>query len=155
VSLATGLRQGELLRLTWKDVDLDGSKVTVHITKNDDARTVFLPSIAVEALRGLKKAKVVSASIVFLVGAGVPLTKNALEARWKIIRKNSGLQNFRWHDLRHSCASFLAQKGATLLEIGSVLGHRSPSVTQRYAHLVQGSPVTGHAALDALLRASK
>jgi site-specific recombinase XerD len=62
------------------------------------------------------------------------------------------LRDFRWHDLRHSCASFLAQQGATLLEIASVLGHRSTVVTRRYAHLVQGAPVTGHAALNEKLQ---
>jgi hypothetical protein len=46
----------------------------------------------------------------------------------------------------------LAQNGASLLEIGSVLGHKSPSVTLRYSHLVQGAPVKGHTALDEKLR---
>jgi site-specific recombinase XerD len=64
------------------------------------------------------------------------------------VRPAAGLKDFRWHDLRHSCASFLAASGASLVEIGSVLGHRSPSVTARYAHLVAGKPVTGHAKLD-------
>ncbi len=152
VSLATGMRQGELLRLTWKDVDLDGAKVTIHITKNNNARTVHLPSVAVDALRGLKKAKVVSSSAVWLIEGGIPLAKGALESRWRTIRDKANLDDFHWHDLRHSCASFLAQKGATLLEIGSVLGHRSPSVTLRYSHLVQGAPVKGHTELDAKLR---
>jgi site-specific recombinase XerD len=83
---------------------------------------------------------------------GQPVTKEWLEYRWRLIRAAAGLHDFRWHDMRHSCASFLAQQGATLLEIGSVLGHRSPSVTQRYAHLVQGAPVTGHAQLDKKLQ---
>jgi site-specific recombinase XerD len=112
-----------------------------------------LPSVAVEALKALRKGKVVSATHVFLLG-DEPFEKSMLETRWKTIRKDAGLQDFRWHDLRHSCASFLAQKGATLLEIGSVLGHKSPSVTQRYSHLVQGALVKGHAKLDAKLRKS-
>ncbi len=152
VSLATGVRQGELLRLTWRDIDLEAGKIQILQSKNGDARAVFLPTVAREALKALRQGKVVSPTAVFLVAAGVPLQKGSLEARWRSIRAAAGLRDFRWHDLRHSCASFLAQRGATLLEIGSVLGHRSPSVTQRYSHLVQGAPVTGHSELDKKLR---
>jgi integrase len=95
---------------------------------------------------------VVSAVHPFVNAAGKPLKKSWLEVRWRKVRDAAGLEDFHWHDLRHSCASFLAQKGASLLEIGSVLGHKSPSMTMRYAHLVQGAPVRGHAELDALLR---
>ena len=152
VSVATGIRQGEMLGLTWKDVDLDGGKVTIIETKNATPRAVHVAPTAVEALRALKKAKVVSATHVFLIGSGSPLEKSTLMHRWNKIRKATKLADFHWHDLRHSCASFLARKGATLLEIGSVLGHKSPSMTMRYSHLVQGAPVKGHAELDELLR---
>jgi site-specific recombinase XerD len=70
---------------------------------------------------------------------------------WRETRAAAGLRDFHWHDLRHCCASFLAQNGATLLEIGHVLGHRDLATTLRYSHLVQSKPVTGHAGLDAKL----
>jgi integrase len=152
VSLATGVRQGELLRMTWSDVDLDRKRVQILETKNDQPRAVHLPAVAVEALKALKKLPVVSTTSVFVSDNGKALKKAHLDKRWRGIRTTAGLKNFRWHDLRHSCASFLAQKGATLLEIGSVLGHKSPSVTMRYSHLVAGAPVTGSAALDDKLR---
>jgi integrase len=152
VSLATGVRQGELLRLKWSDVDFDRQRVRVLESKNGEARAVHLPAVAVQALKALKRGNVVGQRHVFIAARGKPLTRNSLSGKWKPLRKAAGLANFRWHDLRHSCASFLAQKGATLLEIGSVLGHKSPSVTLRYSHLVQGAPVTGHAALDEKLR---
>lgn len=148
LSLATGLRQGELLRLTWRDVDLDGQRIRIMRTKTDMPRAVFLPAAAVSALRALKRGDVVSATTIFLHESGEPLNKGTLRVRWLEIRDAAKLRNFRWHDLRHSCASFLAQQGATLLEIASVLGHRSTTVTRRYAHLVAGAPVTGHDALD-------
>ncbi len=152
VSLATGVRQGELLRLKWSDVDLARSRVTVMLAKNGDARGVFLPATAMEALRALRKADIVSPSHVFLDKDGEPFDKNKLRYRWKLARSAAALKDFRWHDLRHSCASYLAQNGATLLEIGTVLGHKSPSVTMRYAHLVEAKPVTGHVELDEKLR---
>ena len=54
---------------------------------------------------------------------------------WKKALEDGEIKDFRFHDLRHSCASYLAQSGASLLEIADVLGHKQISVTKRYAHL--------------------
>lgn len=151
VSIATGIRQGELLRLRWIDVDLEKQKLRILRTKNDDPRAVYLPGAACEALRALKDDTAVGVNAVFLARSGENLDKGRLGHQWRVVRKKANLADFKWHDLRHSCASFLAQQGATLLEIGSVLGHRSPSVTRRYSHLIEGAPVTGHTALDSML----
>jgi integrase len=153
-SVATGVRQGELLRLKWADIDFANGWITILETKTATPRRVHLTAQAVSALEGLKAAKVSSLVHVFLDRDGTALTQSKLEMYWRRIRAAAGLKDFRWHDLRHTCASILAQNGATLLEIGSVLGHKSPSMTMRYAHLVQGAPVKGHAELDALLRGS-
>lgn len=152
VSIACGLRQGELINLKWSDIDLDGQRIRIMQSKTDAPRTVYLPSAAVDALRTLKRSGIVSTKAVFLAQKGIPLNRGTIRVRWLEVRDAAELRNFRWHDLRHSCASFLAQQGATLLEIASVLGHRSTAVTRRYAHLVEGAPVTGHAALDGKLR---
>jgi integrase len=150
VSVGTGIRQSELLRLTWKEINLDSGQLTILKAKNKTPRTVHVPATAVEALRKLKKAKVVSLNV-FLLASGSPLKTSVLQKRWHKIFEEAGLEDFHWHDLRHSCASFLARSGASLLEIASVLGHKSISMVKRYAHLVQGKPVTGHAELEALL----
>jgi integrase len=141
-SLATGLRQGELLRLEWKDVDFDKATVTVLVSKSTKRRSVHLPVPAIAALKLLRKS-VVGPKRVFVQEDGQPWDKFFINYRWQLVRAAAGLTDFRWHDLRHSCASFLAQNGATLVEIGSVLGHSSPSITSKYSHLVQGKPVTG------------
>jgi integrase len=152
LAVATGMRQGELLRLDWADIDFAKKTVRIHITKNDDARTVHLPESAAEALQAYKRSSKVLGAHVFTGPRGARLTKPQLESAWKRVRKLAGISDFRWHDLRHTAASFLAQAGASLVEIGAVLGHRSPSVTARYAHMVQGAPVTGHDKVDAKLR---
>ncbi len=154
LSVATGLRQGELLRLDWSDVDFTKSTVQVRHSKNDDARTVHMPESAAEALQALKRSSKVLGAGVFTTPEGLRLSKPQLETRWRRIKRLAGLSDFRWHDLRHTAASYLAQSGASLLEIGAVLGHRSPSVTARYSHMVQGAPVTGHDKVDAKLRGS-
>jgi len=152
MAVATGVRQGELLRLDWADIDFAKRTVRIRITKNDDSRTVHLPESAAEALQSYRRASRVLGQHVFTGRDGARLTTAELDARWRRVRKMAGLSDFRWHDLRHTAASFLAQSGASLLEIGAVLGHRSPSATARYAHMVQGAPVTGHDKLDAKLR---
>lgn len=150
VSIACGMRQGELLRLTWADVDFDAHTLRILKTKNGESRAVHLPSSAATALRTLKQATVVGTSV-FITEEGEPAWQGWLEHRWKQIRKDAGIVDFRWHDLRHSCASILAQSGASLPEIGSVLGHQSASATFRYSHLIEGKAVKGHDKLDAKL----
>ncbi|MGB5104045.1 MAG: site-specific integrase [Steroidobacteraceae bacterium] len=149
VSLATGIRQGELLRLEWRDVRKDS--LTIRETKTDTPRSVYLPGVAAARLRELKEAPIVGTAVI-ADDVGQRFTLGDLLYRWRRIRDDAGLENFRWHDLRHSCASFLAQNGASLLEIGQVLGHKSPATTARYAHLVAGKAVTGHSKLDAKLK---
>lgn len=147
VSLGCGVRQGELLRLNWADVDFKHACIRIIESKNGEARSVHLPEAAAIALKELKRNSVVG-KFVFIDDDGLPFNVARLRRRWDLVRAKAGLKDFVWHDLRHSCASFLAQQGASLLEIGSVLGHKSPTVTRRYSHLVAGAPVTGHAALN-------
>jgi integrase len=144
VSLATGVRQGELLGLEWSCVDFDKKTIVVD-GKNTRGRStkrriVHLPTPAITAL---KAARVVGPKEVFIGPDGEPVDVWCLQYHWRKVRTAAQIEDFRWHDLRHSCASFLAQNGATLVEIGSVLGHSSPSITAKYAHMVAGRPVTG------------
>jgi len=150
-SIATGVRMSELRRFRWADVELEKQQVRILLTKNGEARGGYLPLTVIPALQRLKRSPVLGLNV-FVSDEGRPVTKGWIEYRWKNIRRNAGLQNFRWHDLRHSCASLLAQNGSNLLEIGSVLGHKSPASTKRYAHLVDNKPVTGHPMLDEKLR---
>jgi integrase len=147
VSIATGVRMGELLRLEWRDLDLDRGTLTVHLSKTGKRRLVHLNAPAVAALKNLRRVGVVGPKWAFLKEegkhAGEQADKMYLSYRWHTVRAAAGLKDFRWHDLRHTTASFLAQNGASLVEIGGVLGHSSPSITAKYAHLVAGAPVTG------------
>jgi integrase len=157
VGIATGLRRSELLRLTWKDIDLKAGRATIYDTKNDEIKVSHLIPEAVEAIEALKKLPVVSLTHPFVritVRKGKP--KNVLNYYWRKVRKEAKLDSrFRFHDLRHCCGSYLAQKGASVLEIQEVLGHKSPEMAARYSHLNKGSAVTGHANIGAKLRGGK
>ena len=120
----------------------------------DDVAGVFVRD-AVEHLRdvGIEVDVVSPASFRhYGLAYGHGIVGNLKRRPWKAVRSAAGLKDFRWHDLRHSCASYLAQNGSGLLEIGNVLGHKSPSVTARYSPLVEGAPLPAHAGLDKKLR---
>ncbi len=156
LSVATGMRRGELLRLDWSDVDLARQVLTIRVTKTDRPRAVHLTESACAALKALQGEKVRAISgAVFTMKGGARLRRSTLEGRWRVVRDAAGLKDFRFHDLRHTAASYLAQSGASLLAIAEQLGHRSLAMTQRYSHLVQGAELPQHAAVDAKLQPRK
>lgn len=130
-ALTTGARKGELLGLRWAEVDLERGLAHVGRTKNGDPRVLpLVPALVAE----LERFKAGPAVHVF-VSPRRPDKAYDFEPRWAEALKLAKIRAFRFHDLRHSCASLLAQSGATLLEIGDVLGHRQLAMTKRYSHL--------------------
>jgi len=131
LALTTGARSGELERLTWGDIDWDRHEAAIHQTKNGDKKTLpLIPAVMEELIRH----KGTDSRLVFASIKRPDVAYNH-ETAWKEALKIAKIKDFRFHDLRHTCASYLAQNGATLLEIGDVLGHRNLSVTKRYSHL--------------------
>lgn len=131
LALTTGARKGELLGLHWGDVDLARGVAHVGRTKNGDPRVLVLVPAVVDELRrflGADKA---------LVFPSPRRSDQAFsfEPRWHEALAAAKVKACRFHDLRHSTASMLAQNGATLLEIADVLGHRQLAMTKRYSHL--------------------
>ena len=131
LALTTGARRGELIGLRWRDVDFTHKVLHVGRSKNGDPKALPLVATAAELLRELCGAP---DALVFPARLN-PATPMAFEDRWRQALAAAKVRSFRFHDLRHSCASYLAQHGATLLEIGDLLGHRNVSMTKRYSHL--------------------
>jgi len=154
VDISTGLRKGELLNLPWKDIDLKRGTATIRDTKNGEIKVSHLIPEAVEALESLKKLPVVSLTHPFhIITARKAKPKSVLERRWRAVRKAAKLDSrFRFHDLRHTCASYLAQNNATDMQLRAVLGHKTTAMVARYAHMRPGAAVTGHDAISAKLR---
>ncbi len=136
ISLASGGRQGEVMGLRWSDVDLDRGVLVFRNTKNGDTRAVPLPTEAVNLLRGRRKVVRLDTNLLF-PSAKNPHKPADLRQGFAAVCRRAGIDNFRWHDQRHSAASALADAGASLLDIGTVLGHRSQQTTKRYAHLTE------------------
>jgi integrase len=136
LALTTGARKGELLGLRWCDVDLARQLVHVGRTKNGDPKALpLVPAVVAE----LERFKPETMGPALVCGkAKAPTLPYAFEGRWHEAMRAAKLRDFCFHALRHSCASLLAQNGATLLEIGDLLGHRQIAMTKRYSHLAAG-----------------
>jgi integrase len=134
IAASMGLRFGEIVNLRWRHIDFENRFVTLEATKNGDVRVVPLPDQVQNYLNQLSSQKNPEDYL-------FPSRDLAKRHPYSIIRKafqralqEAGIQGFRYHDLRHTCASHLAMNGATQGELMEVLGHRSPAMTRRYAH---------------------
>ena len=143
MGITSGARRGELMALRWHDIDLERACAYVATTKNGDRRVLPLTPVVIEELKNkyvyLSGKEVASGSPLVFFSPAKPSVPFNFEQAWCIARKEARLANFRFHDLRHTCASYLAQNGASLLEIADVMGHRQLTMTKRYAHLTTSS----------------
>lgn len=134
LALSTGMRAGEIMALEWRDVDLARGWLTLRETKNGERRGVPLAGKAFELLK--EHARIRRRVDTPLLWPGVrPDRPMDLRQPWEKALKQAGIEDFRFHDLRHSAASYLAMNGASLNEIADVLGHKTLSMVKRYAHL--------------------
>jgi integrase len=158
LAISTGARRGELINLKWDDVDLrvreasvdpkTGERQTamgraiVRETKNGEVRVLPLVGKALEALRALKLQGSAKSPCVFAQPSGFPGPYENFDGVWYAAIKAAGIEDFRFHDLRHTTASYLAAQGASLLEIADTLGHKTLSMVKRYSHLAQSHKVS-------------
>ena len=141
-ALCTGARAGELLGLTWRDVDLERKRAILNRTKNDERRALSLAGPALELLRERAKVRRIDTDLVFPAPAGEKPLAPGEKVRpfdyakpFRDALDTAKIENFRFHDLRHTAASYLAMNGATTGEIAAVLGHKTLAMVKRYAHL--------------------
>lgn len=133
LALSTGMRQSEIMNLRWADTDLKQARIILHDTKNGERRVVPLYGHALDQLKQLSKVRSLKTDLLF---PGKKLTSPVfIRTPWKNAVESAGIEDFRFHDLRHSAASYLAMNGASMVEIADVLGHKTLSMVKRYAHL--------------------
>jgi integrase len=124
----TGMRRGELLSLRWRDVDLVGRRVYLHETKNGSLRVLALNDLALAVLGSLEQGTPESLVLPDVNGPRLSVYTRRLFASLEI-------KDASFHSLRHTAASWLVMQGVDLFAVGQVLGHRTPRMTARYAHL--------------------
>jgi integrase len=150
LAISTGARRGELINLTWDDIDRKVARgkheppigrAIVRETKNGEPRVLPLVGKALEAVRALKLQGSAKNDCVFAQPSGLPGPYVHFDQCWQDALIAAQIKNFRFHDLRHTTASYLAAQGASLLEIADTLGHKTLAMVRRYAHLAQNHKV--------------
>ena len=134
MAISTGMRQGELMALRWRDVDFEAERAIIEHSKNGDRRAVPLAGPVLEALRDRAKVRPIATDLVFADFEG---RATFPRGAWRRAVLDADLDDFTFHDCRHTAASYLAMSGATLAEIAEVLGHRTLAMVKRYAHLTE------------------
>ena len=124
-ALETAMRQGEILGLSWADIDLNKRTAHLETTKNGDRRTVPLSSRAIQILQELPRS---------IDGRVFPMNRPALCANFESACKRAGIEDLHFHDLRHTAITNMASKFSNILELSAVTGHRQLSMLKRYYH---------------------
>jgi len=176
VGVAMGLRQGEVLGLRWPDIDFEkgtlsvrsalqrvnGKLQLVEVKTSRSRRTIRLPQVAVSALlrhrarqeqeRQFAGERWHETGHVFTTTIGTPLEGPTVTHRFQLALKAAGLPRFRFHDLRHTCATLLLAQGVAPRLIMEILGHSQIAVTMNlYAHVLPTMQVEVAAKMDAVL----
>jgi integrase len=133
MAITTGARKSELLGLRWDDINLERAEATLSTSKNGEPRVLPLMPAVVDELRATR-GRIRGTARVFASRRNADLPF-AFEPHFKAALSQAGIRNFRFHDCRHTTASALAQAGASLLEVATVLGHRQLKMAARYSHL--------------------
>lgn len=150
VAVNTACRRGELLGLRWAQIDLVGNtlKLEGKDTKNGKSRIVPLNRQAHDALErrlAYRDEHCPESPWVFCQRNGKRNT--TIQSSWEAVLQEAGLEDFRFHDLRHTCGSWLVQSGVALADVKEVLGHSTIRMTERYAH---NAPENSRAAVERL-----
>ena len=123
IALTTGMRRSEILTLTWDRVNTDTGMVLIEEPKNGQRRSSHLIEPVLERVRRIRTSAPGHSPFVFPSRNG--LKPSDIQTAWYHAVKVAGLENFRFHDLRHTAASYIAMDGGTVPEIAAVLGHKS------------------------------
>lgn len=133
LALSTGARRMEILGLSWDNIDLNRGVITLHETKNGERRILPLTGHALALIKEHAQVRHLNCNLLF---PGKDFKKPIdIRTPFENALKRAGIEDFRFHDLRHSCASYLAMNGASLAEIAEILGHKTLQMVKRYAHL--------------------
>tara|TARA_B100000686_G_scaffold346986_1_gene434712 strand:+ start:836 stop:1912 length:1077 start_codon:yes stop_codon:yes gene_type:complete len=133
VALNTGMRRSEIMNLTWKAIDFDNKWLYVEKTKNKEKRGIPMSPPVLKVLGNRKKQNSQNSKYVFPSSDGSQ--PFAIKSLWDKTLLDAEIDDFKFHDLRHTAASYFMMSGASLLDVQKILGHKSLEMVQRYAHL--------------------
>jgi len=153
LALNTGMRPGELLKRKWENVDLQRGSIPIIQGKTLRRKTVAINELAREALEWFR-ANCYGDSL-FLWPWGDPIGKVTVYDAFKKACSAAKIENFRFHDLRHTFASHLVMQGVDLVTVKELLGHKTINMTNRYTHLAQEHKAQAVAKLSKLMQSEQ
>ena len=125
LALETAMRRSELLGLRWEHIDLGRRTIFLQLTKNGTSRTVPLSTHAIQILTEIPRN---------IDGRVFPVTHEVVSQAFNRARRQAGVKDIRFHDLRHMAITRLAEKLPNLIELSAVSGHKSLAMLKRYYH---------------------
>lgn len=137
IALTTGMRQGEILGMRWRDIDFEKKLIVLPRTKNGSIRYVPMVGPTHQILKSFYETETMVDLSFHVFPSLNPERYLDIRTAWLFALKRASITDFRFHDLRHSCASFLAMSGASQRDISEILGHKDLRMTFRYSHLTQ------------------
>lgn len=151
-ALNTGMRKGEILSLRWDDVDLVHGFILLPITKNGERREIPINGTLRATLEDLhrgtsERPRRIDSPYVFYDKMGNEKYKNP-QTSFNTALRRAGIRDFRFHDLRHTFASQLVMAGVDITTVKELLGHKTLTMTLRYAHLAPSHKARAVDALD-------
>jgi len=140
IAISTGARFGEIVNLKWEHIDFNNKMFYFMDTKNSEHRGVPITTVLSAELAEFSKIRNIKSDYVFIRPDGKKIIY--FRDRFKNAVKQAEIENFKFHDLRHTAASYLAMNGASLLDIAEILGHKTLSMVKRYSHLTRKHTAT-------------
>lgn len=137
LALLTGMRYSEITGLRWEDIDFPNKTITLHSTKNGEKRTLPLTEAVEKILNSLKSSHHQIGRIFSPRKYHSKTQKVDIRSAFKKALEHANINGFTFHMLRHAAASYLAMGGATQGELMKILGHKTPSMSYRYAKFSQ------------------
>ena len=131
MALNTGMRKGEILGLKWRDLDIEGRKITIMKSKNNEVRTIPINDTLYVELKKLSRN--VHSAYVFSHSNGEAF--GSVRKSFERAVEEAGIEDFTFHDLRHTFASHLVMSGCDLRSVQQLMGHKDIKMTMRYSHL--------------------
>ena len=125
LAIVTAMRRGELLKLTWTDIDWEDKTATLSDTKNGLERVIPLSDKAIAILEKLKRPK----------GKVFQATEVAVRQAWERLVVRAGIKDLHFHDLRHEAISRFFEMGLSVPEVALISGHKDYRMLARYTHL--------------------
>jgi integrase len=147
-ALGTGMRMGEILALSWRGVDLTRRTAMVFQSKNGERRTIPMNQTVLSLIKERGTLRSLSTDLVFPSKTHTSLESGHLRRAFRLALKKARIEDFHFHDLRHTFATRLVQVGVELYKVQRLLGHKSPMMTQRHAHHYPESLRDGVEVLD-------